>query len=102
MKFGSKRAIFGVIWGGFEGFGACLGVSHPTHPHLGEISQKKRVIGGFIERNAKQSQSDNKWDQSQVLDKCLFESPPHALVPVTANTRVAVVEQGCIAFHQGD
>ena len=58
-------------------------------------------IGGFIERNAKQSQSDNKWDQSQVLDKCLFESPPHALVPVTANTRVAVVEQGCIAFHQG-
>ena len=41
VKFGSKRAIFGVIWGGFEGFGPCLGVSHPTHPHLGEISQKK-------------------------------------------------------------
>ena len=41
MKFGSKKAIFGVIWGGFEGFGPCLGVSHPTHPHLGEISQKK-------------------------------------------------------------
>ena len=46
MKFGSKRAIFGVIWGGFEGFGPCLGVSHPTHPHLGEISQKKRVFFG--------------------------------------------------------
>ena len=41
MKFGSKKAIFGVIWGGFEGFGPCLGVSHPTHPYLGEISQKK-------------------------------------------------------------
>ena len=41
MKFGSKKAIFGVIWGGFEVFGPCLGVSHPTHPHLGEISQKK-------------------------------------------------------------
>merc|ERR1712173_12216 len=41
VKFGSKRAIFGVIWEGFEGFGPCLGVSHPTHPHLGEISQKK-------------------------------------------------------------
>ena len=40
MKFGSKKAIFGVIWGGFEGFGPCLGISHPTHPHLGEISQK--------------------------------------------------------------
>ena len=44
VKFGSKRAIFGVIWGGFEGFGPCLGVSHPTHPHLGEISQKKRFF----------------------------------------------------------
>ena len=44
MKFGSKRAIFGVIWGGFEGFGPCLGDSHPTHPHLGEISQKKTVF----------------------------------------------------------
>ena len=41
MKFGSKKAIFGVIWGGFEGFGPCLGNSHPTHPHLGKISQKK-------------------------------------------------------------
>ena len=29
-----------VIWGGFEGFGPCLGICHPTHPHLGEISQK--------------------------------------------------------------
>ena len=43
MKFGSKKA-FGVIWGGFEGFGPCLGISHPTHPHLGEISQKKRFF----------------------------------------------------------
>ena len=41
MKFGSKRAIFGVIWGGFEGFGPCLGISHPIHPHLVKISQKK-------------------------------------------------------------
>ena len=40
MKFGSKKAIFGVIWGGFEGFEPCLGISHPTHPHLGKISQK--------------------------------------------------------------
>ena len=44
MKFGSKKAIFGAIWGGFEGFGPCLGVSHPTHPYLGEISQKKPVF----------------------------------------------------------
>ena len=43
MKFGSKKAIFGVIWGGFEVFGPFLGVSHPPHPHLGEISQKKPV-----------------------------------------------------------
>ena len=46
MKFGSKKAIFGVIWGGFEGFGPCLGNSHPTHPHLGKISQKKRFFFG--------------------------------------------------------
>ena len=46
MKFGSKKAIFGVIWGGLEGFGPCLGISHPTHPHLGEISQKKRFFFG--------------------------------------------------------
>ena len=44
VKFGSKRAIFGVIWGGLEGFGPCLGISHPTHPHLGEISQKKTIF----------------------------------------------------------
>ena len=44
VKFGSKKAIFGAIWGGFEGFGPCLGVSHPTHPYLGEISQKKTVF----------------------------------------------------------
>ena len=43
MKFGSKRAIFGVIWGGFEGFGPCLGFSHPTHPHLGERDLQKKV-----------------------------------------------------------
>ena len=41
MKFGSKKAIFGAIWGEFEGFGPCLGISHPTHPHLGKISQRK-------------------------------------------------------------
>ena len=59
MKFGSKRAIFGVIWGGFEGFGPCLGDSHPTHPHLGEISQKKP--GFFLAAPLKQL-------QEQVMD----------------------------------
>ena len=29
MKFGSKMAIFGMIWGGFEGFGPCLGITQP-------------------------------------------------------------------------
>ena len=56
MKFGSKKAIFGAIWGGFEGFGPCLGNSHPTHPHLGKISPKKNgsFFGSFpkwIERS---------------------------------------------------
>ena len=44
MKFGSKKVIYGVICGGLEGFGPCLGISHLTHPHLGEISQEKRVF----------------------------------------------------------
>ena len=46
VKFRSKRAIFRVIWGGFEGFGPCLGMSRPTHPHLGEIS-KQNVFYAF-------------------------------------------------------
>ena len=31
---------------GFEGFGPCLGISHPTHPHLGGISPKKTFLLG--------------------------------------------------------
>ena len=34
-----------MIWGGFEGFGPCLGISHPTNTHLGKLSPKKN---GFI------------------------------------------------------
>ena len=41
---GEIRVKKGVIWGGFEGLGPCLGISHLTHPHLGEISQEKRVF----------------------------------------------------------
>ena len=33
-------------FGGFEGFGPCLGISHPNHPHLGEISKKTFFRGG--------------------------------------------------------
>ena len=39
---GRKKAIFG-----FEGFGPCLGITQPTHPHLGEISQKKSFFYAF-------------------------------------------------------
>ena len=45
VRFGRTK---GEIWvekcdfrGDLGGFGPCLGISHPTHPHLGEISQKK-------------------------------------------------------------
>ena len=37
VKFGSKKVIFGVIWGGFEGFGRWLEISHPL---FGKLSQK--------------------------------------------------------------
>ena len=60
MKFGSKKAIFWVIWGGFEGFEPCLGISHPTHPHLGKISQKKRFFfGSFPNHICTSSTSSN-------------------------------------------
>ena len=43
MKFWSKKENY---WG-FGGFGPCLGISHPTHPHLGKTSQKKRFFYSF-------------------------------------------------------
>ena len=46
-NFCRKKAIFGVIWGCFEGFGPFLGIRHPTHPHLGKFSQKKRFFYTF-------------------------------------------------------
>ena len=33
-----EKGYLWVLWGGFEGFGPCLGISHP---HLGKISPKK-------------------------------------------------------------
>ena len=36
-----------VIWVSFEVFGPCLGISHPTHPHLGGISPKKLFCWGL-------------------------------------------------------
>ena len=39
---GEIRVEKGNFRGDFEGVGPCLGISHPTHPHLGKISQKKR------------------------------------------------------------
>ena len=39
-----EKAIFGVIWEVFEAFGPCLGISHPTHPYLGEISPQKKFF----------------------------------------------------------
>ena len=48
VKYRSKMAIFGMIWGGFEGFGPCLGISHPTHPHLGNFPPKKASFSFFL------------------------------------------------------
>ena len=48
VRFGKTKGEIwvkkGDFWGGLEGFGPCLGISHPTHPHLGKISQKKRFF----------------------------------------------------------
>ena len=45
-RSGQKGNFRGYL-GGFEGFGPCLGISHPTNPHLGKISQKKRFFYSF-------------------------------------------------------
>ena len=39
-----KGDFQGDLGGGFEGIGPCLEISHPTHPHLGKISQKKNAF----------------------------------------------------------
>ena len=44
VKFGSKKTIFGVIWGGFEGFGPCLGIRHPPTHVWENFPQKKRCF----------------------------------------------------------
>ena len=45
VKFGSKKAIFGVIWGGVAGFRSCLGISHPNQPTFGgNLPPKKRYF----------------------------------------------------------
>ena len=48
MTFGSKKAIFGVIWGGVKGFGPCLGISQSTHPHLGKSFFMPSLIPDLI------------------------------------------------------
>ena len=60
MKFGSKRAIFGVIWF-FLGVWTFLGISYPTHPHLGDLSQM--WVGGVAD--------------SQTRSKPLKTTPNH-------------------------
>ena len=46
MKFGSKKAIFGVIWCGFEGFGPCWESATPP-THIWEKSPKETFFFVF-------------------------------------------------------
>ena len=48
MKFGSKKAIFGAIWGVFEGFGPCLGSSFPRYIIVVSYSISSAAHGGGI------------------------------------------------------
>ena len=41
-----KSRFPGWFGGRFEGFGPCLGVSHPTHPHLGKSPKKRFLFWG--------------------------------------------------------
>ena len=51
MRFGKTKGEIWVEKGDFrgnlvffEGFGPCLGISHPTHPYWGKLSQKKKTF----------------------------------------------------------
>ena len=48
-RFGKTKGEIRVkksVFRGFEGFGPCLGISYPTHPHLGKLSQIKPFFYG--------------------------------------------------------
>ena len=51
VRFGKTKVEIrvekGDFRGYFQGFGPCLGISHPTHPPLGEISQKNVFLDAF-------------------------------------------------------
>ena len=48
VKFGLKRAIFGVIWGGFEGFGPCCGNQPPHPPTFGRERSPKKTFFSYL------------------------------------------------------
>ena len=66
---GRKRRFQGDF-GGFEGFGPCLGI---THPHLGEISQKKSFFGRLPLEGAQVGVSFawKVWARKSLTDVCL-------------------------------
>ena len=55
------------LWFFFEGFGPCWGGSHPTHPHLGEISQKKTFFFGSFPYYVFRRHPEGKITQVQLL-----------------------------------
>ena len=74
VKFGSKRAIFGVIWGGFEGFGNQPPGTQPTH--IWERSSKKNLFFWtpslrIIWWSVPLSYGRNFYDEDTVDDSCL-------------------------------
>ena len=94
-KFGSKKSIFGVIWGRFEGFGPCLGVSHPTHPHLGK-SPKKRFLfwGAPLNDHVKNYDDDHHHHQTEKPLKVLSVASLSwtASLQLSANHGINMVE----------
>ena len=66
VKFGSKMAIFGMIWGGFKGFGPCLGISHPNPTTFGKDFSNKTSFFGRL--------SLALYDKTQCLEHILILS----------------------------
>ena len=89
--FRVEKGDFRVIWVGFEGFGPCLGISHPTHPHLGEDPQKNIVFTPSINHCFKWPIvliQNSSFTTKNILPEYLFKSEfwavVHCIVP--ANT----------------
>ena len=100
-----KSRFPGWFGGRFEGFGPCLGVSHPTHPHLGK-SPKKRFLfwGAPLNDHVKNYDDDHHHHQTEKPLKVLSVASLSwtASLQLSANHGINMVELIQWAMNRGE